>query len=148
MLPLTLLLGVVLSTWWRLTSTLQDRWRILLYVQCLWFLLLGCRFWTSSLISQQVTALAEKHRTTPAAILLKWAVQRGASVVPKSFNTGRIRENLEAVARPDLPEPDMEALNNLKGPGSYVRFNDPKTYYGFDIYDEENDQPVQTTSRG
>ena len=91
--------------------------------------------------------MAEKHGTTPAAILLKWAVQRGTSVVPKSFNTLRIKENLEAVAGPDLPEADMEALNNLKGPGSYVRFNDPRTYYGFDIYDEENDQPVQTPQR-
>lgn len=81
--------------------------------------------------------LAEKHGTTLATILLKWAIQRGTSAVPKSFNAERIRENFEAVARPNLSDADMEALNKLKGPGSFVRFNDPRHYYGFDIYDEE-----------
>lgn len=89
----------------------------------------------------QVKMLAEKHGTTAATILLKWAIQRGTSVVPKSFNSERIRENFDAVARPRLSDADMEALTNLKGPGSYVRFNDPRLYYGFDIYDESTDQP-------
>ncbi|KAK3339127.1 hypothetical protein B0H65DRAFT_551869 [Neurospora tetraspora] len=102
---------------------------------------------TGPLEDPTVKALADKHGTTPAAVLLKWAVQRGTSVVPKSFDAERIRENLEAVARPDLSEADMEALNNPRGPGRHVRFNDPKTYYGFDIDDEENGQPVQTGSR-
>jgi len=40
-----------------------------------------------------VAAVAERHGRTPAQVLLRWAVQRGIPVIPKSGNRDRIAEN-------------------------------------------------------
>ena len=87
----------------------------------------------------QIKSIAEKHGTTPGSILLKWAVQRGTSAVPKSTNPEHIRANLSVLALPDLSDEEMHAINTLKGPGTYVRFNNPKLYFGFDIYNEDKE---------
>ncbi|KAI9001404.1 Aldo/keto reductase [Trametes punicea] len=41
-----------------------------------------------------ITELAEKYRASPAQIVLSWHVARGVSVVPKSSNEQRQKENL------------------------------------------------------
>jgi alcohol dehydrogenase (NADP+) len=38
----------------------------------------------------------------------------------------------------------MSVVNNLASMKGYVRFLDPKEYIGFDIFDEDRDQPVST----
>jgi diketogulonate reductase-like aldo/keto reductase len=40
-----------------------------------------------------VAAIADQHDRTPAQVLLRWAVQRGVPVIPKSGNKDRIAEN-------------------------------------------------------
>lgn len=45
-------------------------------------------------------------------MLIRWAVQRGTSVLPKSVNPARIRANLEAAAL-ELPAADFGALSSL-----------------------------------
>jgi diketogulonate reductase-like aldo/keto reductase len=40
-----------------------------------------------------VVAIAEQYHRTPAQVLLRWAVQRGVPVIPKSGNEDRIAEN-------------------------------------------------------
>ena len=42
-----------------------------------------------------VTALAERHGKTPAQVLLRWALDRGDIVFPKSLSKSRLAENLE-----------------------------------------------------
>jgi diketogulonate reductase-like aldo/keto reductase len=42
-----------------------------------------------------VTALAEKHAKTPAQIVLRWHIDLGVSVIPKSVHAKRIVENLD-----------------------------------------------------
>jgi diketogulonate reductase-like aldo/keto reductase len=42
-----------------------------------------------------VMAAAEAHGKTPAQVLLKWALQLGIAVIPKSTNEERIKENLD-----------------------------------------------------
>jgi diketogulonate reductase-like aldo/keto reductase len=42
-----------------------------------------------------ITALAEKHGRTPAQIVLRWHVQLGNIVIPKSVTPSRIRENFD-----------------------------------------------------
>ena len=45
---------------------------------------------------EAVKFIAEKHAKTPAQILIAYGLNRGISVIPKSTNTGRIKQNLEA----------------------------------------------------
>lgn len=42
-----------------------------------------------------VSALAERHGKTPAQVLLRWALDRGDIVFPKSLSKSRLAENLE-----------------------------------------------------
>lgn len=42
-----------------------------------------------------VVALAERHGKTPAQVLLRWALDRGDIVFPKSLSKGRLAENFE-----------------------------------------------------
>ena len=44
-----------------------------------------------------VIVMAERNNCTPAQILLAWGMQRGISVIPKSTNAERIKENFESV---------------------------------------------------
>jgi len=56
-----------------------------------------------------ILAIAERLGTTPASVVLGWAVTRGTSVIPKSTNPDRLRQNL-AAADLELAEADMAAI--------------------------------------
>lgn len=43
-----------------------------------------------------IVSIAEKHNCTPAQVLIKWAVQRGTAVIPKSINPARLKENFDS----------------------------------------------------
>ncbi|MGW2340101.1 aldo/keto reductase [Streptomyces sp. NPDC001661] len=60
-----------------------------------------------------VTALARKHDRSPAQIVLRWHLQLGNVVIPKSVTPSRIRENI-AVFDFELGEDDMAALAGLE----------------------------------
>lgn len=45
-----------------------------------------------------IKKIAVKHNATPGQVLINWSVSRGTSVIPKSTNEGRIKENLAAAA--------------------------------------------------
>ena len=60
-----------------------------------------------------ITAIAQRRGITPAQVLLRWALQRGTAVIPKSVNPGRLAENLMA-AEGDLAAEDMEAIAGLE----------------------------------
>ncbi|KAI1074458.1 putative alcohol dehydrogenase [Whalleya microplaca] len=94
-----------------------------------------------------VHAIAEKHGRSPADILLKWGLQRGTVVVPKSYTLSHIQSNLALLDHTDLTAEDMEAISNLKAPGSYVRYMDPSRYWGFDIFNEDRDEPDPQQTR-
>ncbi|RDX68596.1 hypothetical protein CR513_52392, partial [Mucuna pruriens] len=61
---------------------------------------------------QTVDRLAKKLNKNPGQVLVKWAIQRGTSVIPKSTNPDRIMENV-SVFNWELPEQDFKALSNL-----------------------------------
>ncbi|MEU5598434.1 aldo/keto reductase [Streptomyces sp. NPDC020298] len=42
-----------------------------------------------------VTAIAEAHGKSPAQVLLRWGIQQGRSVIPKSTKRHRIAENID-----------------------------------------------------
>ena len=66
-----------------------------------------------------VASVAEQHTATPGQILIAWAIQRGTSVIPKSTNEGRIRENLFATDLA-LTDDDMTALAALDRHHRYI----------------------------
>jgi D-xylose reductase len=71
-----------------------------------------------------VKAAAEQHNKTPAQVVLRWGVQRGAAVVPKTVQLERLRENL-AIFDFELSAEEMQAISALhRG----RRFNDPGTF--------------------
>ncbi|OMO97672.1 Aldo/keto reductase [Corchorus olitorius] len=61
---------------------------------------------------QMVERIAKKLNKTPAQVLVKWGLQRGTSVIPKSSNPHRIKENIK-VFEWQLPEDDFQALSSI-----------------------------------
>ena len=66
-----------------------------------------------------ITAIAGQRGITPAQVLLRWALQRGTAVIPKSVNPARLCENLMA-AEGDLAAEDMEAIAALDRGYRYI----------------------------
>jgi len=66
----------------------------------------------SLLENETIIKIAEKHNATPAQILIQWHVERGTSVIPKSTNPGRIRENLHSQEF-TFDEADMNQIKSL-----------------------------------
>ena len=64
------------------------------------------------LAEEAVTALAARHGRTPAQIVLRWHLQLGIIVIPKSVTPSRIRENIE-VFDFDLTDEDVATLSAL-----------------------------------
>ena len=74
-----------------------------------------------------ITAVAEAHGKTPAQVLIRWSVQLGNVVIPRSSSPERIKSNLE-VFDFELTDDEMATLNGLD---DGTRFRpDPDTYTG------------------
>jgi diketogulonate reductase-like aldo/keto reductase len=65
---------------------------------------------------RRIAAVAGKHGRTPAQVLLRWALQRGTVVIPKSADPERIRANAQ-VFDFTLDADDMAALDALDRTG-------------------------------
>jgi diketogulonate reductase-like aldo/keto reductase len=63
-----------------------------------------------------IAAVAERHGRTPAQVLLRWGVQRGIPVIPKSANRERIAENAR-IFDFTLSEEEMAQLDRLDRTG-------------------------------
>ena len=79
----------------------------------------------SAFENQVVKAICGKHGKTPAQVLLRWAVQRGIQVIPKSTKNERLTENF-AIDDFILTEEDMEGISGLN---QNKRFLDPANLY-------------------
>ncbi|PIN19698.1 Aldo/keto reductase family protein [Handroanthus impetiginosus] len=60
-----------------------------------------------------VERVARKLNKSPGQVLVRWAVQRGTSTIPKSNNPDRIKENIH-VFQWDIPEQDFRALCSIQ----------------------------------
>lgn len=68
-----------------------------------------------------ITRIATSHGKSAAQICIRWQVQRGITVVPKSCNGERQTQNL-SVFDFELSEDDMKDLSGLN---KFIRYNDP-----------------------
>jgi D-xylose reductase len=71
-----------------------------------------------------VQTAASRHGKTPAQIVLRWGVQRGTGIVPKTARPERLRENLDLFDF-ELSGDEMQTLNELS---RQRRFNDPGVF--------------------
>lgn len=78
----------------------------------------------SVLTEKVVVEIAQHHQRTPAQVVLRWGIQRGTSVIPKTVRPERLRENL-ALFDFALDSQEMEAIANLN---RNRRFNDPGVF--------------------
>lgn len=71
-----------------------------------------------------VRSIAESHKKSPAQILLRWGVQRGTAVIPKTSNPARLAENL-SIFDFELTEDQMRSIAAMD---RNQRFNDPGAF--------------------
>ncbi len=67
----------------------------------------------SLLENARVVAIAEEHGKTPAQILIRWHVQLGNIVIPKSVNPDRIASNID-VFDFELSDEDLASIAELE----------------------------------
>lgn len=66
-----------------------------------------------------IGAIATQHNATPAQVLIRWGMQRGTAVIPKSVTPARIAQNL-AAAELTLTDDEMGAIAKLDRHRRYV----------------------------
>lgn len=76
------------------------------------------------LTAPPVVAAAKRVQRTPAQVVLRWGVQRGTAIIPKTTRPERLRENL-ALFDFELSNEEMAAISNLN---QDRRFNDPGVF--------------------
>lgn len=78
----------------------------------------------SLLEHETIVKIAKTHEKTPAQILLRWGVQRGTAIIPKTSNPERMSENL-SIFDFELTEEEMSEISSLN---QNRRFNDPGVF--------------------
>ncbi|XP_031621522.1 1,5-anhydro-D-fructose reductase-like [Contarinia nasturtii] len=82
----------------------------------------------------KVLELGKKYNKTPAQIILRYTVQNGAIVIPKSIHKNRIEENFNILDF-EISASDMEILHGINDNIRLSSFDDLKDdkYYPFNI---------------
>jgi len=80
---------------------------------------------------KEVKDIAAKKGKTPAQVVLRWHIQRGNSIIPKTTKEHRLKENIglfDFLLTPD----EMAQISSLN---IHRRFNDPGVFADIPIYD-------------
>jgi len=73
---------------------------------------LGGNSTSSVLEDPQVKEVAGKVGASPAQVVLRWALQMGFAIIPKSVNPERIKENAQLSF--ELEKEDLETITNIR----------------------------------
>lgn len=73
----------------------------------------------------EIVSLSEKYHRTPAQIILRWDIQSGVVVIPKSVHRSRIFENADLFNFSLSPE-DMQIIDGMDT--GYTTSHDPQTF--------------------
>ena len=84
----------------------------------------GAKAEDSPLLEDAVAAIAAAHGRTPAQVALRWGIQTGAAVIPKSSDVGRLKENL-SIFDFTLTDEEVAQIATLD---RHRRFNDPGVF--------------------
>jgi D-xylose reductase len=76
------------------------------------------------LTAAPVVAAAERLNRTPAQIVLRWGIQRGTAIIPKTSRPERLKEN-HSLFDFELSDAEMAAISALN---QNRRFNDPGVF--------------------
>ena len=60
----------------------------------------------------RIASLATKYSKSPAQLMIRWGIEHGLVVIPKSTREERIRENSQ-VFDFDISDDDMRSLDSL-----------------------------------
>ena len=89
--------------------------------------------------SEPVEAAAAAHGVSCGQVVLRWHLQKGHVVIPKSVHESRMRENLD-LGGFELTQAEMDAISALNSEGMRVG-NDPHTF-------EKDQSPEDMAARG
>lgn len=69
--------------------------------------------------------MAKKYSVSEAQVLLRWGIQKGYAVLPKSANTERIRQNIDLFSF-EIDDEDMDTIAKMdRGDGVAWSVGDP-----------------------
>lgn len=60
--------------------------------------------------------IGKRHGKSPAQVCIRWQIQRGLSVIPKSANPARIKENFDVFGDFNLSDEDMNTIDGFNKP--------------------------------
>jgi diketogulonate reductase-like aldo/keto reductase len=72
-----------------------------------------------------IKEIAENYKKSPAQVLIRWGIQRGIVLIPKSTNPERIKENI-SVFDFELSEEEMKIIQGLN---RNLRFVNPGVWW-------------------
>ena len=85
-----------------------------------------------------VKDVAKETGCSPAQVVLKWGMQRGASVIPKSMHEAYIEENFRA-QECVLLEDNVKRVDRVGRRDGPRRFNNPSKGWGVKLFEELDD---------
>jgi 2,5-diketo-D-gluconate reductase A len=68
---------------------------------------------------QAIAAIAAKHSKTPAQVVIRWHLDSGLIVIPKTVRLGRLKENIGALYF-KLDDDDVRRIEALDSPGGRI----------------------------
>ena len=84
----------------------------------------------SLLREEKILGLGTKYNKSPSQILLRWGVQRGTVVIPKSILPSHLKENIE-IFDFELSNEEMQVIARLdRG----LRFVEPYEWWGIPYF--------------